>query len=106
MLSEYQLKIPDLYNIPIGDVKKLAPNFQDKEKYVLYYKNLELYLRLRLKLKKIHRVLEFCQSHQLKPYIEFNRQKKNRSRKKCRQRWKSIKQINEKCYIRKKKWKT
>ena len=27
MLSEYQLKIADLYNIPIGNVKKLVPNF-------------------------------------------------------------------------------
>ena len=35
------------------------PNFFDKEKYVLHYENLELYLRLALKLKKIHRVLEF-----------------------------------------------
>ena len=27
MLSEYQLKIADLYNIPIGNVKKLVPKF-------------------------------------------------------------------------------
>ena len=52
MLSEYQVKITDLYNIPIGNVKKLVPNFFDKEKYVLHYENLQLYLRLGLKLKK------------------------------------------------------
>ena len=35
MLSEYQLlKIDDLYNIPIGNVKKLVPNFFDKGKYI------------------------------------------------------------------------
>ena len=28
------------------------PNFSDKEKYVIHYENLELYLRLELKLKK------------------------------------------------------
>ena len=51
MLSEYQLKIDDLYNIPIGNVKKLVPNFFDKEKkYVIDYENLKLYLRLGLKL--------------------------------------------------------
>ena len=61
-LSEYQLKIADLYNIPIGNVKKLVPNFCDKEKYVLHYENLQLYLRLRLKLKQIHPILEFDQS--------------------------------------------
>ena len=76
MLSEYQLKIADLYNIPIGNIKNLVPNFFDKEKYMLHYENLQLYLRLGLKLKKIHRVLEFNQSQWLKPYIEFNKQKR------------------------------
>ena len=52
MLSEYQLKIADLYNISIGIIKKLAPNFFDKEKYVIHYENLQLFLRLGLKLKK------------------------------------------------------
>ena len=52
MLSEYQLKIADLYNIPIGNFKKLVPNFFDKEKYVLHYENLQLYLTLVLKLKR------------------------------------------------------
>ena len=56
---DYQLKIVDLYNIPVGNVKKLVPNFFDKEKYVVHYVNLQLYLRLGLKLKKIHRALEF-----------------------------------------------
>ena len=31
MLYDYQLKIADLYNISIGNVKKLVPNFFDKE---------------------------------------------------------------------------
>ena len=43
--------ISDFYNIPTGNVKKLVPNFFDKEKYVLHYENLRLYLRLGLKLK-------------------------------------------------------
>ena len=51
MLSEYQLKIADLSNILSGNVKKLVPNFFDKEQYVLHYERLKLYLRLRLKLK-------------------------------------------------------
>ena len=52
MLSEYQLKITNSYNIPIGNVKKLVPNFFDKEKDELHYENLQLYLRHGLKLKK------------------------------------------------------
>ena len=52
MLSGYQLKIADNYNIPNGNVQKLVPNFFDKEKYVIHYGNLQLSLRLGLKLKK------------------------------------------------------
>ena len=50
ILSEYQLKIDDLYNIPIGNVKKLVPNFFNKEKCLIRYENWELCLRLGLKL--------------------------------------------------------
>ena len=52
MLFDYQVKITDLYNITIGNVKKLVPNFFDKGKYVIHYENLRLSLRLGLKLKK------------------------------------------------------
>ena len=31
MLSDYQLKIADLYNIPTSNVKKLVPSFIDKK---------------------------------------------------------------------------
>ena len=34
MLSEYQLKIADLYNIHTSKVEKSVPNFFDKEKNV------------------------------------------------------------------------
>ena len=50
MLSDYQIKTSDLYNIPIDNVKKSVPNFSGKEQYVFHYENLQLYLRLELKL--------------------------------------------------------
>ena len=62
MFSNYQLKIAGHYNIPIDNVNKLMSNFFDKEKYVIHYKKLKLYLRLGLKLKKVHYLLEFNQS--------------------------------------------
>ena len=52
ILPEYQLKIADIYNILIDNVKKLVPNCFNIGKYMLNYKNLRLYLRLGLKLKK------------------------------------------------------
>ena len=42
---------------------------------MLRYKNLQLYLRLGLKLKKVNCILEFNQSQWLKPYVELNTQK-------------------------------
>ena len=57
MLSKHQLMISDFYNIPFGNVKKI--NFIETEKYVLHYENLQLYLKLRLKLTKKHYVLAF-----------------------------------------------
>ena len=58
------------------------PKFFDKEKYVINYETLQLYLRLELKLKKIHLVLQFSNSQCVKLYIECNTQKKTSSRKK------------------------
>ena len=72
MLSDYQLKIADFYNISIGNVKKLVPNFLGKEKYVIHYENLQPYLRLGLKLKK-DIAIQFNQSQWLKQYVELNR---------------------------------
>ena len=43
MLCNDQLKIFDLYNIPIGTVTKLIPNSLDKEKYALHKENVQLY---------------------------------------------------------------
>ena len=51
MLFTYQLKITDFYNSPITNVKRMVPKFFDIEQYGIYYKNLQPYLSLVLKLK-------------------------------------------------------
>ena len=59
MLSKYCKEIADRYDIKVGDVKKLIPNLRKKTKYVLHYRNLQLYLSLGMKLTKIHKALKF-----------------------------------------------
>ena len=69
-------KVADKYEIKVGDVKNLIPNFGNKTNYVVHYRNLQLYLTLGMKLTKIHRVLEFKQSEWMKKYIDFNTEKR------------------------------
>ena len=59
MLSDYCKKIKNDYKISSGNVQKLIPTLYDKEKYVLHEENLKLYLSLGLRLKRVHRVVQF-----------------------------------------------
>ena len=76
MLSKYCCNIADEYGIKIGGVNKLVPNLGSKSRYVLHYKNLQLYLSLGMMLTKIHRILKFKQFDWLKKYIDFNANKR------------------------------
>ena len=79
MLSPYCETTREKY-ITIGQVKKLIPTLSNKQNYVLHYRNLQLYLDLGLKLKKVYRVLEFNQSPWLKQYIDFNTLKRTQAK--------------------------
>ena len=56
--------------------EKLIPNLRSKSHYVLHYTNLQQYLKFGLKLTKVHRVLQFCQSPWMKPYVEHCTEKR------------------------------
>ncbi len=77
---EYPDELHDLHNeyplapekLKIGEVDKLVPNLNNKTKYVLHYETLKLYLRLGLKLTKIHRGITFEERDFMKKYIKLN----------------------------------
>ena len=79
---EYPEALHDLHNDyplaperfqPNGSIcPKLCGTFNDKIDYVVHIKNLQLYLKLGLKLKTIHRGVKFDQSSWLKEWIDLN----------------------------------
>ena len=54
----------------------MIPSLANKNKHVLHYRNIQLYLSLGIKLTKIHRVLKFQKSDWMKRYIDFNTKKR------------------------------
>ena len=72
-LHELDSDLPFLSEqMEINKCKKLVCNLFNKEKYVTHINSLKQALNHGLKLKKIHRVIEFNQKEWLKPYINMN----------------------------------
>ena len=77
---QYPKKLHDLHNdlpflperMEIDKCKKLVCNLRNKKKYVVHIRSLKQALDHRLKLKKVHRIIEFNQEAWLKPYIDMN----------------------------------
>ena len=74
--------LKEKFKLASDKTTKLIPTLFDKEKYVLHVRNLNLYkdLGMKLKLTKIHRVLQLDESPWLAKYINFNTEKKEISK--------------------------
>ena len=69
-LHSYLPFLPE--RMKINKCKKLVCNLFNKKKYVIHVNSLKQALNHGLKLKKIHRVIEFNQKEWLRPYIDMN----------------------------------
>ena len=77
-----QMKNQVIARRSIGKTKKLLQTLHDKSNYTIRYKLLQLFVRLGLKVKKVHRVLKFEQEAWLEPYITLNTTKRQQARNK------------------------
>ena len=75
MLSKYCSDIANKCGIKVGESRKLVPNLRDIVKYIVHYRNLQLYLSLGMKLIKVHRILKVKQRNLLEEPIKFNTEK-------------------------------
>ena len=83
MLSNHQKDIHKKYygHDPKDEkTNKLVLNLMDKKKYVLHISALKFYLEHGMKMKKCHRIISFHQSEFLKPYIDFNTEKRKQAK--------------------------
>ena len=81
MSSEYQKYLNDKLNIKYNEKdKKLILGLLSKKNYKVYYKNLEYYLKLGLKVAKVHRMLTFDKKPFLKEYIDLNTELRKNSK--------------------------
>ena len=62
------------------NAEKLVQTLEDKDRYVVHYRVLKLYLRLGMKLKNVHRVLQFKQKAFMKPFIESNVERRRQAK--------------------------
>ena len=71
-MSEYQHSLIKDLDLKTPKCNKLLLTLQDKNNYVVHYRNLQFYLKQGMKLKRVHRVLEFEQECWMEPYIRMN----------------------------------
>ena len=71
-LSPFQINLKNKLKITKDTVEKLIVDLTDKDNYTLHFKNLQLYLQLGMKLKKVHKVLSYNAEAWLKDYIVKN----------------------------------
>jgi hypothetical protein len=71
MISQFNQELAQTHDV--SDIaEKLLPNLEDKTKYVVHLTTLQLYMKLGLRVTKVHRAVKYHQSNWLEKYIDTN----------------------------------
>ena len=64
----------------VNQVEKLIYDIEDKKKYVIHIRALKQTLNNGLRLKKVHKIIQFKQKAWLKVYIDMNTELRNNAK--------------------------
>ena len=67
-------------NMKYKPSRKLLVTQYDRENYICHYRALQFYLTMGMRLKKVHRAIQFRQKRYLEPYIRYNSERRAKAR--------------------------
>ena len=83
-LSDYQRanaeRLEVVKNGKYRGSNKLVPHLFEHKNYVIHYRNLKFLVELGVEVRAVHKVLTFEQKPWLKPYIDFNTDKRKEAK--------------------------
>lgn len=71
MISKFNKDLSERFKV-IDGCKKLIPNLQNKNNYVVHLSALQFFIKKGLLVKRVHRAISYKQSPWLKTFIDFN----------------------------------
>ena len=71
-MLDYQKRLMNGLDLKPPGSEKLLLTLEDQNNYVVHYRNLQFYLKQGMKLKRVHRVLEFERKCWMEPCIRMN----------------------------------
>lgn len=78
-LSAYSQHLAEKLNVKGRPQAKLMTTLDNRTNYVVHYINLKMYLKLGMRLTKVHRAVKFHQSNWLNSYIALNTEKRKQA---------------------------
>ena len=78
-MSDFQLNLQKDLDIK-SKTPKLIPHLMDHKNYCIHYRNLKYLVSLGVEITKVHNIVSFKQKDWMRPYIEFNTDRRKQSK--------------------------